>query len=439
MSLPYRLRFNSFSLVKISARYASLAIQLLSLKKVARGDALSDKKQHTSFRSSNSLFSTLPLESQRTSVCKRSSVCSDPMPSQSPKQMCIQWLRLYEVYCLDSVIQNGIKLWAHLLWCQGFSVYYTVCQDSSAVCARWGLWCDPSLRLLRQCTHWYRFQLISCSEKNELTMLKISSPVVLPSSVLQKSMCSRMSLVSTYLAKATNCACPLTSTDSSNWSENDSPALSLSTSCSTISVPILSILRETVSFDSGTVLILSAAVLSTMVSASTAAAGIISSSARLNGFLVFAKSKDTAYNASSAFADAFVAFFMFSWHDVNSRNFLLKNSSEFPTWCGCLVWRCCWRWDGFIVLLANNSPHKKHSAEGGLCEVDVNPIPMYSSWNWRYFWGSVFCFCYLACSSSVGGACPLLRSHLSILSQPLLHYFARRHCSWFQIRASINN
>ncbi len=34
------------------------------------------------------------------------------------------------------------------------------------------------------------FQLISSSEKNELTMLKISSPVVLPSSVLQKSMCS---------------------------------------------------------------------------------------------------------------------------------------------------------------------------------------------------------------------------------------------------------
>ncbi len=103
------------------------------------------------------------------------------------------------------------------------------------------------------------FQLILCSEKNELTMLKISSPVVLPSSVLQKSMCWQMSLVSTYLAKATNCACPLTSTDSSNWSENDSPALSLSSSCSTISVPILSILHETVSFDSVAVLILSAA------------------------------------------------------------------------------------------------------------------------------------------------------------------------------------
>ncbi len=71
------------------------------------------------------------------------------------------------------------------------------------------------------------------------------------------------------------------------------------------------------SFDSVAVLILFAAVLSTIVSASTAAAGIISSSARLNGFLAFAKRKDTAYDASSAFADALVIFFMFSWHDVN--------------------------------------------------------------------------------------------------------------------------
>ncbi len=77
------------------------------------------------------------------------------------------------------------------------------------------------------------FQLISCSEKNELTMLKISSPVLSPK-----------------------------------------------------------------------------------VSASTATPGIISSSARLNGFLAFAKSKDTAYDASIAFADALVAFF--SRHDVNS-------------------------------------------------------------------------------------------------------------------------
>ncbi len=46
------------------------------------------------------------------------------------------------------------------------------------------------------------FQLILCSEINELTMLKISSPVVIPSSVLKKSMCSRKSLVSTYLAKS---------------------------------------------------------------------------------------------------------------------------------------------------------------------------------------------------------------------------------------------
>lgn len=66
------------------------------------------------------------------------------------------------------------------------------------------------------------------------------------------------------------------------------------------------------SVDSGTVLILSADVLSTMVSVRTAAAGMISSSARLNSFLAFAKSKETAYNASSAFADVLVVFFMFS-------------------------------------------------------------------------------------------------------------------------------
>lgn len=88
------------------------------------------------------------------------------------------------------------------------------------LCAPLGLWYNRPLMLLRLYTHWYRISRIL-----------------------------RMSLVSTYPAKAISCACPLISTDSSNWSENVSPALSLSTSCLTILVPISSILHETVSIN----------------------------------------------------------------------------------------------------------------------------------------------------------------------------------------------
>lgn len=100
------------------------------------------------------------------------------------------------------------------------------------------------------------FQLRPFSEKNALTTLKMSSPVVLPSKRLQKSMCSQMSSVSMYFTKVTSCAFPLTSVDSSSWSEKESP--SFPTTCSTVSVPILSILRQTVSLDKGTVFNVSA-------------------------------------------------------------------------------------------------------------------------------------------------------------------------------------
>lgn len=101
-------------------------------------------------------------------------------------------------------------------------------------------------------------------------------------------------------------------TDSSNWSENDSQVMSLFTSYSIISVPILSFLCITVSSDSATDLILSVAVLSTMISANS------------NGFLALVKNKETAYHASSDFAYILVAFFIFFRHDVTSWSCCLK-------------------------------------------------------------------------------------------------------------------
>ncbi len=65
------------------------------------------------------------------------------------------------------------------------------------------------------------FQAISLYKKKQLTMLKMS---VVSSRRLQKRMSSRMSSLSTYLAKATSCAYPLISVESSNCNEN-SPAL----------------------------------------------------------------------------------------------------------------------------------------------------------------------------------------------------------------------
>ena len=61
-----------------------------------------------------------------------------------------------------------------------------------------------------------------------------------------------------------------------------------------MSVATTSTLRLTVSLDNGTALNLSAAVLSSMVSASTFAAGSSSSSTIVKGFLAFATSRDTA-------------------------------------------------------------------------------------------------------------------------------------------------
>lgn len=114
-----------------------------------------------------------------------------------------------------------------------------------------------------------------------------------PLQTLAKSLCSQINVISVsiYLTKAINFAFPLNLLI--QWNEKDLP--SFPTTWSTMLVPIVSILQQTVSFDKSTVFNLSA----------------ISYGERLFGFTVF---------------------HIIFWDDLKSDSFLSKNSGGLPSW-----------------------------------------------------------------------------------------------------------
>ncbi len=91
---------------------------------------------------------------------------------------------------------------------------------------------------------------------------------------------------------------------------------------------------------------------------------------------LFAKNINTVYDASSAFVDVVVAFCIFSCDDLNS----LSISSE-------VFWTKHQQYVGnsLEMLLKigwlHSAVSQQQLADGGSCEVQMKPIPMYSSQN----------------------------------------------------------
>ena len=155
----------------------------------------------------------------------------------------------------------------------------------------------------------------------------------------------------------------------------------------------MSLIRpQTVLFDNGTVLRTSAAFLSIIVFARITAAGKVSSSAMMNGFLDLDTSGDTAYDPSKAFVEIDLACLICFWLALNSASFRWKNSAGLPTQERYLVLRRRCKWDGFMLLLESTSPQRKHNGLGGSVVVEINPERTYCLSNLRCFTFSIFHF-----------------------------------------------
>ncbi len=251
-------------------------------------------------------------------------------------------------------------------------------------------------------------------------ILKISSPVALPSSSFENKLSSINLLSHRYRTYTNNCAALLTSVHSSSWSANCSHDRNLSVSWDFTSKEMSLIRLLTVSLDSGMDLILFAASSPTITRHISTAAGSINSSPIVWGFLHLAIRRAARYDACCAFSGIVVMLVSRTFCLTYSSFFLWKKSLLLFACSGWIVVRCRLSLYGFSASTDKIFKHSVHCGLPSLCSI--KPYFMYDSSNLRSL--VFFMLCSSAFTFSAETLHPLSKN-LSILKS--LRIYQRVH------------